>query len=335
MALYIPSISIATDMIIKAYLQEEYPKIKEVMDYIVNTPTIAGNADEYHNASVKLTRIEDYDNAVVLLEHGLKRYPRSTDILADLLLYGLKCRKISEISPYYYDRLSKINKKFWTWRSFHFSIDFLMIYIQYADTADQENAVVQEIELLIADYKKFYPNDERAYMVEHDFYALINEKEKAENALKTAVDRLKVCPQCALNYADSLFEVGDYANVIPIAEKAVNIREDQPSISVGYAYYILALSKEFVLRSSNTTLNQNNVRPVFNAYYSAIEFLEGDKQHLTKQIEKRVKILERESNVQSGISFSVGNKEIPAILKQLLQMNDLADIGSNEIISGE
>lgn len=330
MSLYIPSISIATDMIVKAYLQAEYSKIKEVMDYIVNTPTIAGSADEYHNASVKLTRIEDYDNAVILLEHGLERYPRSTDILADLLLYGLKCRKIPEISPYYYERLSKISKKFWSWRSFHFSINFLMIYIQYADTEKQEKAVVSEIETLIAQYKEFYPNDERSYMVEHDFYSLINEKEKAKNALKSAVDKLKVCPQCALNYADSLFEIGDYANVIPIAQKAVDIREDQPSINLGYAYYILALSKEFVLRSSNTTLNQNNVKPVFDAYYSAMEFLESDKQHLTKQIEKRVKILERESNIPSDISFSVGNNA--AMLKQILQMNNVGNIGSKEII---
>lgn len=330
MSLYIPSISIATDMIVKAYLQAEYSKIKEVMDYIVNTPTIAGSADEYHNASVKLTRIEDYDNAVILLEHGLERYPRSTDILADLLLYGLKCRKIPEISPYYYERLSKISKKFWSWRSFHFSINFLMIYIQYADTEKQEKAVVSEIETLIAQYKEFYPNDERSYMVEHDFYSLINEKEKAKNALKSAVDKLKVCPQCALNYADSLFEIGDYANVIPIAQKAVDIREDQPSINLGYAYYILALSKEFVLRSSNTTLNQNNVKPVFDAYYSAMEFLESDKQHLTKQIEKRVKILERESNIPSDISFSVGNNA--AMLKQILQMNNIGNIGSKEII---
>ena len=115
-------------------------------------------------------------------------------------------------------------------------------------------------------------------MVEHDFYKLINEKDKARNSLKTAVETLTVCPQCALNYADSLFEIGSYTEVIPIVEKAVNIREDQPSISVGYAYYILALSREYVLRNNNTILNQNNIKPVFDAYYSALEFLE-DRFH--------------------------------------------------------
>lgn len=324
MILYIPSITVATNMIVSSYLQEDYTKIKEIMDYVVNSDNIAGDADEYHNVSVELAKIEDYDNAVTLLEHGLFRYPRSADILADLLLYGLKCRKVSDIRPYY-DRLSGINKKFWTWRSFHFSIGFLMVYIQYVDDDKQENAIIAEVVSLIDDYKKFYPSDERAYMVECEFYELINEKEKARNALKIAVETLQVCPQCALNYADNLFEIGDYVHVIPIVEKAVNIREDQPSISIGYAYYILALSKEFVLRDTNTLFNQDNVKPVFDAYYSAMEFLEDDKRHLIKQIEKRVRILERESNIQSNIDFSNKNDNISTVLKKVLQMSASED----------
>lgn len=324
MALYIPSITVATNMIVSSYLQEDYTKIKEVMDYIINASNIAGDADEYHNASVKLARIEDYDNAVTLLEHGLARYPRSADILADLLLYGLKCRKVSDVRLYY-DRLTNVKRKFWTWRSFRFSIDFLMVYIQYVDDDKQEDAIITEVVSLIGDFKKYYPDDERAYMVEYEFYELINEKEKARNALKIAVETLQVCPQCALNYADSLFEIGDYAHVIPIAEKVVNIRENQPSISIGYAYYILALSKEFVLRDANTILNQDNVKPVFDAYYSAMEFLEDDKRHLIKQLEKRVRILERESNIQSNIDFSDKNENISTVLKRMLQTNGSED----------
>ena len=329
MEMYIPSISVAANMIIKAYLQEDYSKIKDVVNYVLNSQTISGDADEYHNASVQLARIEDFDNAVIFLEHGLKRYPRSADILADLLLYGIKCRKLSEISPYYYAGLSKISKKFWTWRSFHFSIDFLMVYIQYADTEKQEKAVTQEILSLVSDYKKYYSNDERAYMVEYDYYELINEKEAAQNALKTAVNNLTVCPQCALKYADSLFELGKYAEVIPIVEKALNVREDQPSISVGYAYFILALSKEFVLRNSGLGLDKNNLKPVYDAYYSAIEFLEDNKHHLMKQIEKRVKVLERESGIQSGIQFNNAQKDISEVFQKILSAGNKSedDIG--------
>mgnify|MGYP006916294968 CR=1 FL=1 len=38
--------------------------------------------------------------------------------------------------------------------------------------------------------------------MEHDFYDLINQEDRAIKALKEAIDTLKICPQCALNYAD-------------------------------------------------------------------------------------------------------------------------------------
>jgi len=326
MPLYIPSITIAANMITNAYLQKNYSQIIEVMDYVINTPTIAGNADAYHNASVQLTQIQDYANAVCLLEHGLNRYPRSADLLADLLLYGLECRKVSEISTYYFDKLAKINKKFWTWRAFHFSIDFLMVYIQYSDTNEQERTVTEEIIALIDAYKTYFPTDERAYMVEYTFYTLICENQKALDALKQATETLTVCSQCALNYADYYFEHGEYDKVIPIVEKAINVREDQPSINLGYAYYILALSKEYVLRHNSSVLNQDNVTPVFNAYYSALEFLDTDKQTLISQIKNRVKILERESGIESFISFDNTDSAIPEKLRKLLNFENKQNI---------
>ncbi len=319
MAIYIPSIRIAAELLVDSYQTNDYTRIKEIMDYVVNTPTISGSADEYHNASVKLTRIDDYENAVIILEQGLKRFPRSTDILADLLLYGVKCRKISSISHFYYDNLAKIDKDFWTWRSFHFSIDFLMLYIQYAETREQRKAIDSEIVSLITNYKKYKPRDERAYMVEHDYYELIHCEDKAISALKNAVEKLTVCPQCALNYADYLFESGQYSAVIPIVEKAINIREDQPSINLGYAYYISALSREYVLRSDNTTFNYDNTKPVFDSYFSALEYLDNDQSHLAKQIEKRVRILERESGVESKIEFKSSPNASLSALSNLLR----------------
>lgn len=302
MALYIPSIKAATQRIIKAYIVEDYSTIKETMDYVLNTATIAGNEDDYHNCSVNLVEIDDYYNAVLLLKHGLKRYPKSTDILADLLLYGLKCGKISEISPFYYNGLADVDKKFWSWRAFHFSIEFLMIYIQYAENDEQQDAITDEIKTLIADYKRYRPTDERAYMVEHDFYKLINQENNAENSLKMALDSLKLCPQCALNYADNLFAKGEYAKSIPILERTIKMAENQPSINIGYAYYILALSKESVLRNSGNDFNSDNIKPIYNAYYSALEFLDDNMIHLREQCVKKVSILERESGIKSDIA---------------------------------
>ena len=302
MEMYIPSIENAVQRIISAYFNENYSEIREIMEYVLNSSTIAGSENDFHNAAVNLVRMGDYENATLLLVHGLSRYPRSTNILADLLEYGMECRRISEISTYYFDNLSKINKKYWTWRAFHFSIDFLMVYIQYTDNDDQENAVIKEITQLISDYKKFKPLDERAYMVEHDFYNLINQEDRAIKALKEAMDTLKICPQCALNYADMLFEKGEYKTAIPILERTVSIYEDQPSISLGYAYYILALSREYILKNENRSFTEENVKPIFDAYFSALEYLEENKLHLKKEIYKKVHILERETQISSCIT---------------------------------
>ena len=301
MALYIPSINAATQRIINAFIVEDYMTIKETMDYVLNTETIAGNEDDYHNCSVNLVKMDDYDNAVLLLQHGLKRYPKSTDILADLLLYGLKCRKVSDISPYYENGLAKVDKRFWSWRAFHFAIEFLMIYIQYAENCEQQESITKEIKILIEAYKKYKPNDERAYMVEYDFYRLINQEDIAIDSLKMALDKLKICPQCALNYADNLFEKGEYSSCIPILEKALKMAENQPSINIGYAYYILALSKESVLRNNGNNFNCENIKPVYDAYYSALEYLDDNIPHIKTECTKRVHIMERESGIMSDI----------------------------------
>ena len=306
MALYIPSINVAIQKIVAAYTEEDYLKIKEIMDYVINAETIAGSEDDYHNASVGLVRMDDYDNAVFLLEHGLKRYPKSTDILADLLEYGLKCRALSEISPYYYDKLAKIDRRFWSWRAFHFSIDFHMVYIQYSKSKAREDEIIDEIEKLISDYKEYKPNDERAYMVEHDFYELLNKHDLAQKALKEALESLKICPQCALNYADSLFENGRYEECVPVLERTVKMSEDQPSINIGYAYYILALSKEGVLRDKSKELTADNVKPIYDAYYSAIVSLDDTMDRMKDQCFRRVSILERQSGIESGIEKKGG-----------------------------
>lgn len=306
MDLYIPSINVAIQKIVIAYMQEDYSKIKEIMDYVINSEHIAGSEDDYHNASVNLVRMDDYDNAVRLLEHGWKRYRKSTDILADLLEYGLKCRKLSDIRKYYEDELSKIDRKFWTWRAFHFSVDFLMKYIRYAESEEAYKFIITQIGGIISDYKKYKPNDERAYMIEHDFYELLNEHEAAQKVLEEALKSLKICPQCALNYADNLFENGRYEECVPVLERTVKMAEDQPSINIGYAYYILALSKEGVLRDKSKELTADNVKPIYDAYYSAIVSLDDEMEQMKDQCFRRVSILERQSGIASGIEKKGG-----------------------------
>ena len=178
-----------------------------------------------------------------------------------------------------------------------------MNYIQYAENKEQEDYIANEIKGLIADYKQYMPNDERAYMSEYEFYESISEHTLAEEALKTAIEELTICSQCALKYADILFEQGNFREVIPLAERITRIVEAQPSVNIGYVYYILALSKEAILRDSGNNLTANNVKPIFDAYYCALKNLDDNSNTLILEIYKRVIVLERISGVQSGIKL--------------------------------
>lgn len=301
---FIPSVERASNLLLEAVSKNESSTIKEIMDYVQNNETIGGTADSFHNAATNLAQAEAYSCAVAFLEVGHKRYSKDTDILADLILYGSKCKRIEDVYSYYVE-LDNIRRRFWTWRAFAFSCDFLMEYVQYTTTDEQEKAIEAEILNLLNNYKTAFPNDERPYVAESEYYESKHDSERQVAALLEGMNKIVVCCQCALKYADYLFQKGEYEKVIPIAEKAVNIREDQPSISLGYTYYILAMSREVVVRKNNIQLTEEVVRPVYDAYKIAFNFLEkeGGRGRLQLQIWTRVKALETDSGTDSRIEF--------------------------------
>ena len=93
---------------------------------------------------------------------------------------------------------------------------------------------------------------------------------------------------------------------MPVLERTVKMAEDQPSINIGYAYYILALSKEGVLRDKSKELTADNVKPIYDAYYSAIVSLDDEMEQMKDQCFRRVSILERQSGIASGIEKKGG-----------------------------
>ena len=304
---YLPSIEKASDVLIDAINNDKPNEIKEVLDYI-NNNEISGSASAFHNAAASLARIDAFAYAISILEVGLNRYSRDTDLLADIISYGSKCKKLSDVNPYY-KKLKRVRKCFWTWRAYVFSVDFLMEYIQYTETEKEEERIKAEILSILSDFKATYPHDERAYVAESEFYECMHDYQKQIAALIEGMEKVAVCCQCALKYADYLFERGEYEKALPIIQKAVDIREDQPSISLGYAYYILAMSKEAVLRRKTTQLTEQAVVPVFDAYNIAFSFMESEpgRKLLLNQIEKRVIALEIESGIKCKIDFHEKN----------------------------
>ena len=333
--MYIPSAEEAAKKIVQYYRAERYDQLREVDEYLQNMDvayTIAGNGDEFHNATVRLAHAGFYDYAYALAKVGQYRHKRNTDLLGDLLCYGLHCRPLEELECWY-TKLERINERFWTWRAYQFSFDYWMERLPDAENDDQLTAWEDNIFSLIKQfqdnfkYLKDQSDCEKAYMMEYTYYSSKGDEENALNALKQATMDMRTqnkCAQCALKLADHYFEIGDYENAYRYATLAVSIKEDQASISLGYAYYILAMSLEWKERKNNSI--PSTIKQVFNAYNSACMHLEPDKGHLMESVKKQVRQLEFEYEKQSGIDFDrIDQQNNSAILGLLSALGNSGD----------
>ena len=317
-SMYIPSVDEAAKKIVKYYNEGAFEELNSVGEYLENNDvakSIAGNGDAFHNATVRLTHAGFFDYAYALAKVGHNRYPRNTDLLGDLICYGLQCKPLDELQQWY-TKLDKINKRFWTWRAYRFSFDYWMERLPYAESEEVLERWEGIIEGLFDSFKQNFQyltdksDCEKAYMMEFEYYNSKGDDQKALEALVAATENVQTsnkCRQCALKLADRFFETGDYEKSYLYADKAVSIKEDQASISLGYAYYILAMSLEWRERRNRSI--GANIKQVYSAYNSAYMHLDLDKTNLLDSVKKQVKQLEFEYAQPSGIEFDVLYKE--------------------------
>ena len=328
--MYIPSVEEAAKIIATSYNQEDFDKLKEVIKYLKDNEvakTIAGNASEFHNATVHLTRVGCFDYAYALAMVGHVRYPKNTDLLGDLLCYGLRCRTYKELEQWY-NELDAIMRRFWTWRAYQFSFDYWMERLPEAENDAQLIEWQSKIEKIcddfIANFKYLTDQSDRekAYVMKFEYYNSIGDEKEAIKTLVEATtnpETANKCAQCALKLADRYFELGDYENSYKYAKKAIEIKEDQPSINLGYTNYILAMSLEWIKRENNSIAR--DIKQVYSAYYSAYIYLrDSNRIKLMDSVEKQVRKLEFEYGEPSNIPFDNdgGNRS----LLRLLQSDD-------------
>ena len=325
--LFIASVTDAATKITSYYRANRFGDMLKVREYLANkevAQSIAGTSDDFHNAAVKLTRQGLYEYAYAMVEVGHDRNPKNTDLLGDLLVYGMHCKQLKELIQWT-EKLNKIPHRFWTWRAYQFSADFWMEMLPYAETDEELDKYEAEIQKLIEDFKanfKFLKDKsdcEKAYMIGFDFYHSRGEEETALNELRACVKTLPgKCAQCALKLADYYFSSGDYHNAEYYAKIAVEVKEDQSSINRGYTYYILAMSKEKNLRTTNGL--QQSIKDVYSAYYNAYMNLDPSREHLLESVKSQVKQLEFEFRTPSNIPFAEMDKERRDGLASLFKM---------------
>lgn len=324
--LLIPDVNTAAQMMVKAYSDADFEQVKNIENSLHSkelSEKISGTSDEFHNAAVALTRAGMFYQAYNLILTGLERAPKNTDLLSDALKYGMHCHVDPTALDGLCGHLNRINKRFWSWRAYQFCFDYLMERLPYCETDEELNKKESEIRNLIAEFKAHidyladYSDSEKAYMMDYEFHMSKGDAKGATAALLEAInhDKLKnKCAQCALKMADYCFEHGDYSEVIPYAERAVSIKEDQQSINLGYTYYILAMSREWANRGDIELGKAKGVlKQIYQEFFSAYLYLEAGRDNLMESIKKQVKILEFKTGQPSGIPFEDLDEEKNAV----------------------
>lgn len=220
--------------------------ISEIFTRIVNEE-ITGDSDDFHNISVDYSRKNQSRQALEICLVGLKTWRESIDLYADAIVYALDCADLTAATRQVELFVQNCpDRSRWNWRGF----SYLCRYYEEVRPDGYESV----LDTLIKDYKKYIPQEEKAYMCEASRRLSAGQYEAAFQALEEAVDKLNA-PQCALKLADLYFERARYKDVIRTATLGIAYAaEPQASIRAAYLLFLRALSKDALyLKTGNTS----------------------------------------------------------------------------------
>lgn len=250
------------------YIQENYTNWKSC----VSTDRIQGSEIDYHNLTVEFSRQNCEPFAAAVATIGVDVYPMSTELLADVIKYSQEIGD-SKSCQIGIDNLTKIDRKYWKWRTFVFVIDFLKDSLSSSASIEEFESNLNKAKELIEDFKKFIPHDERAYVAEAELYQNQSDYQRAITSLKEGIEKVAVAPQCCMKLADMYLELGEYDNVEEYARKGtLAVSQDQPTVSVGYLYYLLALAmdaKRIRAKMAGKSVGDSEIQAILAAYQTA------------------------------------------------------------------
>lgn len=323
------SIGIAHKLAQRASDVEDYEKMRAICEIAVSDPNIIGDANDYHNFAVVMSREDDYLSAYYIVVKGLQQFPYNSDLLADAIYYGSNCKKYEECVNHVNTLLSRPRSS-WTWRAFSFLIDYFENCWDWKDSATEVEEGLNISLEISKDYQKYLPFEERSYLAEYnirqnlakialdknDIDGAANHTAKALELLKSTIYSGKYSAvQCSLKYAEAIFEQQAYEEVIEICEKALQFGEEHASARLGYLMYLSAQSREILLykKVNNGSYEEDEVKQIYDEYIAALSDT-GDSYR--RDIARRVKILAAKSGVPAPSE----------IVSQKIQKDDLSEL---------
>lgn len=276
---------------------QNYIDLQAIAEAVLTSANIFGSAAEYHNLAAEYARTDDYYSAYRIVEKGItQQYRYDIDLLADAIHYGSYCNKYSDCEKYKKE-LKARPRGAWNWRAFTFLVDYLNEKVGTAEVQDIMPMLDEALEIS-QEYQRVLRTEEKAYIAECEVRLLReryiresqnpdsanladNEYRLAKEALKKAIfglddgeaDKSIVAVQCALKYADMLFEERKYQEVINVCAQALEYVETQPSARVAYFKYISALSKDALVRQDNAFADHKRIEDVLNEFSVAYQVI--------------------------------------------------------------
>lgn len=322
-----------------ASMTQDYKKLKQIANAVLNGVDMYGKAAEYHNLGAEFARQDDYFNAYsMIVNKGLVQYPNNIDLLADAIHYGSCCGKNDECERLK-ARLKARPRGAWNWRAFTFLIDYLKEQAEMV-SADETMQILDEALEVAEEYQRILPLEEKGYIAEAEVRKLRQQYIRASNTpnateladeeyikakavLEKALNAQSiVAVQCAVCYADMLFEEQAYSKTISVCQQALAYVETQPSARIAYFKYLSALCKDALLReearkpgNENALRNQKAVAEVLNEYRVVKKIIKEPTYE--KNIRNRAALLAAEAGMPLPKELDEDSSKLASLLAQL------------------
>lgn len=244
------------------------------------------DANDYHNKAVEYACRGKNKQATKICMDGLKHFPINVDLLADTIKYSSEAGDMDTACEHYKILKKSVPLQRWNWRAYTFSCDYLI----GTDPVANE----KECRMIIENYKKYIPYEEKACMAESELEMALGNYARSMSVLEEAICTHENASQCALRLADMQLDRGLYEKVIATTNYGIAASaEAQPSINIPYLYYIRALAKDYILHKRECNAEEIKQEEV-NALSSEYEMLLNEFPELIRHahnIKMRVKML--------------------------------------------
>lgn len=277
-------------------LEAQTTELTSFIQKLLAQEVVPGDADDWHNLAVDVARKDYFDLACDIIEAGLAEFPSNTDLLGDYLQYGPSCRRIEQCHMYY-ERLKALPKVKYTWRSFHFSANWLT-YL-WEQCVDEEKLVLltRELQELAAQYRRFFPNSEESYLCEANIYRMIKDPKKELKILQQPISRALPMPKCALRLADTYFEAGEYSKSLEMVQRSLNdANQVQQAVNESYLYYLSGLARLSLLRKNDQFSNAEHIEDIYKDFEYSLRL--DVRPSLRDSICTKASLLYHQSSVQ-------------------------------------